>query len=502
MKSISLKEAIQSGLVNELETNLTFIDSNVPDLQVLVFEEDVVRSALLDLYDIYAEQHIAGWIVNGNLIVNNAIVDYESDTYSAFLLVNGNLVCDNLVAGCTEIVVKGDVHVRQTFIGYYNHGRVLVNGNLHAGLWIEDDHQTTVKGEVEAVTFCKSWHIPSPDYSVWRDILMPSAAEELLEGDHLFAGDKKLIEKVKNGWPIFRDDLARTGITVEDLSKYLNTPLLGPELEKIVIRHNEWTISISRGSGETPHKILLINTAERHSFYMSVNTDGGVILLYETPDEEWEEIVSKDSPEWKLLLRYVTKTLAVLREKEQWNEQYRKEVSQEQLWHLIWQLNPSGDQAAFHPIASDILNRVVYAASFPFAYVHARYKADSMKRGLEEHPGRLPAVALLDGLLHHGLIAELSGSASLSGGIDQLNSIATKYWNTSFNIPEAYVDAPVDEAYLIWINGQLASYGVGIASLEVGINNYLLACVQLDALNVLKTSMNELGVKMLLLSGN
>ncbi|WP_143305136.1 DUF6630 family protein [Chitinophaga vietnamensis] len=484
MKSISLRKAIRNGLVDDIATNLEFIDENVPDLRVMIFDEDVVTDDQFDLYEMYTEEHIAGCIFKKNLTVHNSIIDYEPDTYSAFLLINGDLSCTNLVAGCTEIIVNGNVQVQDTFIGYYNHGRVEIKGNLHARVWIEDDHQTEVRGTVTAAAYS--------DFAEWRELLLPAVADELVKDNYLFAGNAALISRIAAGKPVFGQGAERTGITAEDFQRVVNTSLFAPGVDKLVIDVDSWYISITRG-----RNIFLKNKMEQQSYSLAVDEEGTYYMLYELPDREWEEIPGVESPQWERLLRYFPRALRILQAQERWNEQYKRKMAPEPLWKGIWQLIPSDDTAAFQPVATDIMNRVLYAAAYPYAYIHARYTEESARRGLAAAPEWLSAIALVDGLLQHQLIAELSVYQPLSAQLDLLNVVVAKYWNTTLNLHDDYADAPIDDDYLKLVNGQLAAFGIGVMRLDAGIDNYLLACVQLHATDALREGLQAANVQLI-----
>lgn len=484
---ILLTDAINTGLINELHYDFRLLNSYHPELKVLVFETDVETDQYIDLYDIYVEEDIAGMIFNGHLHVHNAIIDYELDTYSAFLLVKGNLTCDNLVAGCTEILVKGNANVLHTFIGYYNHGEVHIEGDLHAGLWIEDDHHTSVSGQVNAVTFCRSWHIATPDFSNWHDILLPEAATELIKDDYLFAGSTDLIHKIKEGQPVFKQGLLHTRLTLDDFYRLHQNSLYPPDMDKLTMVEDKWVVSFTRAGhlpGEQEHdSIFIMNHRADLSFFLLKENDL-MICLYDDGDNEWKDIV-RDSPQERELRRYFSRAQEIVSSRETWNAQYKTAINKEQLWHLIWMLNPTDDLEAFKPKATAIFNRVILAAEYPYAYIHNTYQDDSEKRGLADGPNFSVPIALLDGLLSQGLLAEIPTHRPLANEIAALNQLGTLYWNTTFQYPESYASTPIDTEYLQFVNDQLQQYEMGIIRLNSGIDNYILACIPLRELTAI-----------------
>lgn len=204
---VTLHDAIQQGLTTDIPYDFDLLEEYADQLKVLIFETAVQTGERIDLHDLFLEKDIAGMIFRSDLQVDNTIFDFELDTYSCFLQIAGNLRCHNLVAGCAIIHVGGNVNVTDTLLGFYNHGEITIGGDLHAKLWIEDDHQTLVQGAVHAVTFMPDEPIATPHYTDWHDILLPEAATTLLDKEYLFGGDVRLIQMILDGQPVFRGDL-------------------------------------------------------------------------------------------------------------------------------------------------------------------------------------------------------------------------------------------------------------------------------------------------------
>jgi hypothetical protein len=207
-KTLTLKNAIKKNLLTKLTTDVESLAEEDGKMQVRIYEGDTTLEGAVDLTDLFQEENTAGIIVNGNLTVHGTIIDFELDTISSFLIVNGSLTCTNLVAGCAEILVHGNVTVADAMVGFYNHGHTEVDGDLRGRLLVVDEHNTTIHGTIHAATFCRGWQIQAADYSDWRDVLVPDVAEALLEEDgYLSAGDTRLLQLLKDGKPVFREDL-------------------------------------------------------------------------------------------------------------------------------------------------------------------------------------------------------------------------------------------------------------------------------------------------------
>lgn len=496
--TLTLEEAIEQGLTAHLSYDFEFLAEDVPGQKVLIFEEDVHTGQLLDLHDIYVEKDIAGMIFRGNLQVDNSIIDYEPDTYACFLSVDGNLTCRNLVAGCVPIHVKGNVYVQQTFIGYYNHGEVTIDGDLHARLWIEDDHQTTVKGKVNAVTFAPKDWTATPDYTEWQDVLLPEVATALLKEDYLFAGDAGLLRLIEAGQPVFKQDLVRTGISPDEFQQLLHNELFAPGLDSLVVAQKPWELRLTQHSdqpgGWEYDTVYILNADEGRSCVIATAPGMPLSFRYAAADDKFEVVTDLTSEPGQLLLRYFTRARALVSAKVNWNRYYRKNIDKEQLWQLIWLFNPGDNTDFFLPIATELFHRVTLAADFPYTYIHNRYPEDSQRRGLDEFPRATVPVALLDGLLDRGLIAELSHNKPLSGQVSKLNEVTTLYWNTTLKTPPPYDEDPVSEAYMHFVNTEMQPQGAMLIRLNAGMRNYLLACMPVAAIPQLKQLADALDV--------
>lgn len=103
---------------------------------MLVVEGDAHLSKL-DLHEFPVEGAF-GYVVDGNLHVDEAIESWDEEAMT--LLVTGDVRAGGLIACGAEMVVLGSLYCESYLIGYYNHGQVRVEGDLHATYLLNSDH--------------------------------------------------------------------------------------------------------------------------------------------------------------------------------------------------------------------------------------------------------------------------------------------------------------------------------------------------------------------------
>jgi tetratricopeptide (TPR) repeat protein len=121
-----------------------------PNLRVAVYEGDTVLDELrLDLPEDGATNYkgVFGLLFTGSLTVRGAISN-QNDNGALGLAVLGNLKADRVAIGGQETYVRGNVDVTGVLCGSYNHGEILVEGNLSAGLLISDDYRFWIRGNL------------------------------------------------------------------------------------------------------------------------------------------------------------------------------------------------------------------------------------------------------------------------------------------------------------------------------------------------------------------
>jgi hypothetical protein len=142
----------------------------------------------IDLDKLCYEEKLAGIVSDGDLTIEGTIFNWEIDTKAIFLAVRGSLTCRNVVAGCADIVVRGDAHVGNTVVATYNHGRLEIGGDAYAKCFIVDDHHTYVGRDVHGYGWQCAGHgdveVPESD---WIDEVRPEFKSEFFKDD----GDMK-----------------------------------------------------------------------------------------------------------------------------------------------------------------------------------------------------------------------------------------------------------------------------------------------------------------------
>ncbi|PSL34478.1 hypothetical protein [Chitinophaga ginsengisoli] len=260
--TLTLRDAIAQELLTSLATDLDMLEDGADSLIIRIYEGNTIINEYVDLHDLFYEQKIAGIIVNGNLTVNAPIIDFEIDTYSSFLIVHGSLTCKTLAAGCAEIIIDGDVTVADAMVAFYNHGTIEIQGDLNARLLIIDDHGASIKGRINAATYCRGWHIKGANYTNWRHILLPEVADELLdEKDYLFAGDVRLLNMLKDEKPVFRDKLGDISAANNPEAKIVSWETVKPMIQHLECKYEAYPFAIAekREPGLPDDRFLLYN---------------------------------------------------------------------------------------------------------------------------------------------------------------------------------------------------------------------------------------------------
>jgi len=250
-KTLLLKEAIAQELLASLAADFESLLEESEELIVRIYEGDTVLNESIDLYDLYYEENVAGIIVNGNLTVNGTIIDYELDTYSCFLQVKGSLSCHTLASGCAEILIAGDANITEALVAFYNHGTLEIDGDLHTRLLVVDDHGISIYGKTNATTYCRGWHIQGADYTDWRDIMLPAVADELLdENDYLFAGDVRLLKKLQDQDPVFKEKVGDFSAAHNPVARVTTWAEIKPLIRHLECEYEEYPFAIAEKQSE------------------------------------------------------------------------------------------------------------------------------------------------------------------------------------------------------------------------------------------------------------
>ncbi|SFE37255.1 hypothetical protein SAMN04487969_102202 [Paenibacillus algorifonticola] len=103
-------------------------------------------------------------LVEGNLIVDRYIGNTDTDGATG-LIVLGDMRASHMVAGGQEIHVVGNLQVDEMFWGDYNHGDLIVEGNMQAKLMItSDQYRVRIQGTSAFERYIEDWD----DFGVWQ----------------------------------------------------------------------------------------------------------------------------------------------------------------------------------------------------------------------------------------------------------------------------------------------------------------------------------------------
>lgn len=123
-------------------------------------------------------QEIRGLCVQGDLRLSGALVNADGDS-GPMLLVTGALGARQASCGGAYIRVDGDLRVDEVVYGHYNHGQLIVGGQIIAQALVNDDHGIDVRGKQADTT---TLHIDlSSDRDPDDDARLPAALKKLLK---------------------------------------------------------------------------------------------------------------------------------------------------------------------------------------------------------------------------------------------------------------------------------------------------------------------------------
>lgn len=85
-------------------------------------------------------------LIIGTLTVKQYIYNDETDG-ACGIITAGDLNCPNIIVGGQEIFVTRNLNVPGVYWGDYNHGELVVHGNLNVNTLVQTDYNVTVKGQ-------------------------------------------------------------------------------------------------------------------------------------------------------------------------------------------------------------------------------------------------------------------------------------------------------------------------------------------------------------------
>jgi hypothetical protein len=210
---IPLREAVTSlGLDRHFDDRTTLDRFDSEKDSVRHYAGNAVMSGDLDM-DALAGEEIAGIVVDGDLDLDGSIMNWEIDTIAAFLWVRGSLRCRNIVFGCMDLVVSRHVTASGLIVATYNHGHLLINGDVSADrVIIDDDGPSIIGGKVQA----KGWNASNNAEvdmrsSEWIDEVRPEFRDEFFRDNGFFKcgdGNVDLVKALLAGRDILRAEKA------------------------------------------------------------------------------------------------------------------------------------------------------------------------------------------------------------------------------------------------------------------------------------------------------
>lgn len=165
----------------------------------------------LDVDMLPGEHSVAGIVVDGDLELHGSILNWEIDTHAAFLLVRGSLHCRNIIFGCMDLAVQQNVTASGLIIATYNHGCLVITGDVHADrVIIDDDGASIIDGNVYAKGWCASLNAEVKlRESDWKDEIRPEFRDEFFREDGFMKcgnGNVDLVKALLEGRNILRPD--------------------------------------------------------------------------------------------------------------------------------------------------------------------------------------------------------------------------------------------------------------------------------------------------------
>jgi hypothetical protein len=150
-KLIELQKAIKDLKLDQHFQGRTTLDQYEPGDHFVRHYGNAVIAGDLDMDELLNESDVAGIVVDGDLELDGSIVNWEIDTTAAFLWVRGNLRCSDIIFGSMDLVVSRNVTASNLIVATYNHGHLLIGGDVHAKtVIIDDDGPSTIDGKIHS----------------------------------------------------------------------------------------------------------------------------------------------------------------------------------------------------------------------------------------------------------------------------------------------------------------------------------------------------------------
>ncbi|MFD2118002.1 hypothetical protein ACFSTH_02275 [Paenibacillus yanchengensis] len=304
---------------------------------VAYYDGDLTLSSLnLDWYMHFPEDKgVLCIYVKGNCTIDY-IYNQETDGAIA-LVVEGDLIAKNVVVGGQEIYVVGNMLVEEILCGSYNHGELIVEGNLSTNILISDEeYRYTVNGEKSTNCTIYVWdqlaicdEVPIDMRAVLIDEVFFEEDEDEDEDELAFSfgtlativeqgrsairEEKVAFERKRTDQPYFINDQ----IDVANLLKLTTCVLMPTEEHFFEIEEAGVYFKVSRAhideAGEKRNASIYMMTVNCHYFVM-IEDDGIVTILTKAAEEaaEWFDITDQSAEQladihnnWIMLLTCV-----------------------------------------------------------------------------------------------------------------------------------------------------------------------------------------------------
>lgn len=279
--------------------------------------DDTEKQRLSDEYD---QQLIRLILVKGDLFVTRFIFNDETDGASG-LIVLGNLQCPNIIVGGQEIYVQQNLVVDEVYWGDYNHGELMVKGNMTAAVLIQTDYNVTVSGFKRIDT-----HLDEYDFE-WSGILLSDLFdEETLDQPAGSLGEQlskySMQQQLLKGLPIIKKQIKTPLFTtyelsIENLRKLSHFNIIGLNDFEYQVEDVELTVTraYTDEDGKSWNDALRLKQDEQEVFICverveiagkesilgklfakpKPNYHEQLVILWKAPDLQWY-YVDKDTP--------------------------------------------------------------------------------------------------------------------------------------------------------------------------------------------------------------
>ncbi|MBH5318760.1 hypothetical protein I6N90_13215 [Paenibacillus sp. GSMTC-2017] len=265
--------------------------------------------------------------IDGNLTVDNL---YNNETDGAIgLMVIGNMSVKNIAVGGQEIYVSGNLLIEEIVCGSYNHGEMIVKGDLSAAVLVQDDeYSIKVDGHKSIVCLVNVWEgdgvfqeLPVGIHEVLIDDLFLDMEEEDAEFSFctlvtVIKEGRSALKKItesptkKEAIPLYFTHNTINEENILKLTQCILMPNNKPSFDfqeqgvffKVQLEHID-------ADGDKRDLSVYMNDNRNH-YYIWVEQDHSVGLLSRTIDEgsDWEDITESQeqlaeiSDCWTMLL--------------------------------------------------------------------------------------------------------------------------------------------------------------------------------------------------------